>query len=275
MLLSTVLTVFENKTAVVTGASSGIGRATAKRLADEGSHVVLLARTESDLEAVAESVRDSGGTATVMPVDLSERQAVETTADEIRAEIGDPDILINSAGVGSWVTLWEADPGDVEYNTAVTAFGAYNLARQFLPAMLTRNQGHIVTVESPSAHTPISGATPYQVARYALRGLSESLWMDLYSTDIGVTSIIPGKVRTEYFDRNENVEQRLPGTAAGLRELSPEEVADAVITGIQKNKRRVYVPQKLRWIIYAGRIAPDQVDARSAKSGWQPTIDEQ
>ena len=263
-----------NKVAVITGASSGIGKATAKRFAADGTHVALLARTESDLETVAGSIRDDGGTASVFPIDLAHREAVETVADDIRTDIGSPDILVNSAGVGSWVTAWEADPGEVEHNTAVTAFGAYNLARQFLPTMLERNHGHIAIIESPTAHTPIPGATAYQVARYALRGLSESLWMDLYSTDIGVTSVIPGEVNTEYFDRNENVEDRFPGTAEDLRVVEPEEVADAVVTGIQQNKRRVYLPRKLRFTILAGRIAPNRVDERTANSSWQPATGE-
>lgn len=261
-------------TAVVTGASSGIGRATAKRLAAEGMDVALLARTESDLDAVAGSIREAGGSAGVYPIDLSDRTAVERIADAIRTDRGDPSLLVNSAGVGSWVAAWEAEPGAVEYDTAVTAFGAYNLARQFLPAMLDRNQGHVAFVESPTAHSPVAGATPYQVARYALRGLAESLWMDLHATDVGVTSVVPGKVRTEYFERNDNVEERFPSTAEGLRVLDPEEVADAVLSGIRADKRRVYVPRRLRYIILAGRVAPNRVDARTATGGWQPTLDD-
>lgn len=257
--------------AVVTGASSGIGKATAKRLAADGAEVALLARTESDLEAVAASIRERGGSASVFPVDLSDREAVETVAAEIETELGLPGVVVNSAGVGSWVTAWEADPGELEYVTAVTAFGAYNLVRQFLPGMLERNSGHVVSIESPAAHTPIPGATPYQIARYALRGLSESLWMDLHSTGIGVTSVVPGKVNTEYFDRNENVEARIPGTAAGVRTVEPEEVADAVVTGIERDKRRVYLPTQLRLVLLARRIAPNWVDARTANSGWQPS----
>ncbi len=255
----------------VTGASSGIGKATARRFAREGAHVALLARTESDLEEVAESVREAGGGASVFPVDLSERTEVEAVAEAIGDDLGVPDVLVNSAGVGSWVAAWEAEPGAVEYNTAVTAFGAYNLARTFVPGMLERNSGHIAIVESPAAHTPIPGATPYQVARYALRGLCESLWMDLYSTDVGVTGVVPGKVNTEYFDRNENVEERIPGTAEGVRVVEPEEVADALVTGVRENRRRVYLPRRLRWTIFAGRIAPNQLDKRTAESGWQPT----
>jgi short-subunit dehydrogenase len=264
----------EERVAVVTGASSGIGKATAKRLAADGADVALLARTEADLTAVAEAIHHRGGTAAVVPVDLADRSAVERAATDICDAVGTPDIVVNSAGVGDWVSIWESKPGDVEYNTAVTAFGAYNLARQFLPSMLERNGGHFVFVESPTAHAPIPGATPYQVARYALRGLSESLWMDLYSTDIGVTTVIPGRVDTEYETRNENVEERLPDFGGGPQVIEPGRVADAVLTGIRDNKRRVYVPRRLRAILLARRVAPTRIDKRTANSGWQPTRSE-
>jgi 3-oxoacyl-[acyl-carrier protein] reductase len=100
----------EGRLIVVTGATSGIGRATAERLAAEGGRVALLARTESDLESVAQGIREQGGTASVHLADLAERESVEATAERIRADVGDPDVLVNSAGVGSWVSAWEADP---------------------------------------------------------------------------------------------------------------------------------------------------------------------
>lgn len=259
-----------DRIAVVTGATSGIGKATAKRLAAAGSHVALLARTESDLESVAGTIRDTGGTASVFPVDLADRAAVESTADRIAATVGDPDILVNSAGIGDWIAAWEADPGQFERIMAVTVFGAYNLAKRFLPAMLERDRGHIVTIESPAAHAPLPGATAYQTARYALRGLTESLRVDLHSTGVGVTSIIPGVVDTEYFERNDNVEERLPGTAAPLDRVDPETVADGVLTGIRTGKNRVYVPRLLRLLVLARRAFPNRLDALTARFGWQP-----
>ncbi|MBB6647426.1 SDR family NAD(P)-dependent oxidoreductase [Halobellus ruber] len=260
--------------AVVTGATSGIGKATARRLAAEGSHVVLLARTDSDLEAVAEAIRAEGGTASVFPVDLADREAVESTAAEIRSAVGDPDILVNSAGIGDWVALWEAESGQFERIMAVTVFGAYNLARQFLPSMLERNRGYVVTIESPAAHGPIPGATAYQTARYALRGLSESLRVDLHSTGIGVTSVIPGVVDSEYFERNDGVEERLPGTAKSLDRLDPATVADGVLEGIRGEKNRVYKPETLRLLVLARRLFPNRFDSYTAERSWQPSRSE-
>lgn len=260
-----------DRVAVVTGATSGIGKATAKRLAADGSHVALLARTESDLTSVAESIRDDGGTASVFPVDLADRPAVESTADRISATAGDPDVLVNSAGIGDWLAAWETDPGQFERIMSVTVFGAYNLAKQFLPAMLDRDRGHVVTIESPAAYTPLPGATAYQTARYALRGLTESLRADLKTTDIGVTSVIPAVVDTEYFERNDNVEERLPDTAASLDRVDPEAVADGVSTGIRSGKTHVHVPDTLRLMLLARRVFPNWFDAYTARRGWQPT----
>lgn len=258
------------RTAVVTGATSGIGKATAKRLAADGSHVALLARTESDLKSVAAAIRDDGGAASVFPVDLADRAAVEAAADRIVATVGDPDILVNSAGIGDWLAAWETDPGQFERIMSVTVFGAYNLARRVLPAMLAQNRGHLVTIESPVAYAPLPGATAYQTARYALRGLTESLRVDLHSTDVGVTSVIPGVVDTEYFERNDNVEERLPGTDTALHKIAPEAVADGVVTGIRTGTTRVYVPKKLRLLLAARRVFPNWVDAATARFGWQP-----
>ena len=257
--------------AVVTGATSGIGRATARRLAAEGSHVVLLARTESDLEAVAEAIRAAGGTASAFPVDLAEREAVESTAAEIRSAVGDPDILVNSAGIGDWIALWETEPGQFERIMAVTVFGAYNLARQFLPSMLERDHGYVVTIESPAAHAPVPGATAYQIARYALRGLSESLRVDLHSTGIGVTSVVPGVVDSEYFERNDEVEERIPATAEGLDRLDPATVAHGVLEGIRGERNRVYKPEKLRLMLFGRRLFPNRFDSYTAERGWQPS----
>lgn len=260
-----------DRIAVVTGATSGIGKMTAKRLAADGSHVALLARTESDLEAVAEAIRADGGTASVFPVDLADRPAVESTADRISSDVGDPDILVNSAGIGDWLAIWETDPGQFERIMSVTVFGAYNLAKQFLPAMLDRDRGHLVTIESPAAHAPLPGATAYQTARYALRGLTESLRVDLHLTDVGVTSVVPGLVDTEYFERNDNVEERLPEMGEALDRLDPADVADGVLAGIEGEKNRVYVPRKLRLMILARRAFPNRFDGYTARHGWQPT----
>jgi short-subunit dehydrogenase len=137
--------------------------------------------------------------------------------------------------------------------------------------MLERNEGRVVNVESPTAYAPIPGATAYQTARYALRGFGESLRMDLHSTDVGVASVVPGKVRTKYFDRNENVEERFPETAERLRVLDPEEVAEAAVAGLREEKRYVYLPRELRLLLLGRRLLPRTVDAWTARNAWQPS----
>jgi short-subunit dehydrogenase len=260
----------DGRTAVVTGATSGIGRATARALGEAGAEVALLARTEAELEAVAATIEEAGGTAAPFPVDLAEREAVEAVAADVQERLDDPEILVNSAGIGSWRFVAETEPGEAERIMAVTYGGAYNLARAFLPGMLAADEGHVVTVLSPASFAPIPGATAYNGARYALRGLDESLAVDLQSTGVGVTGVVPGKVETEYFERNENVEDRMPLLARLFRSLEPEEVAARVLEGIRTERRRIVTPTELQLTLVGRRLLPDAADRLNARLGWQP-----
>jgi len=255
---------------VVTGASSGIGRETAKAMGAEGAHVVTLARTEADLDETAAAVRRQGGEATVCPVDLTDREAVEAVAETVRSELGDPDVLVHCAGVGSWTSVPETDAGEAERIMGVSYFGPFNLLRQFLPGMLRRDRGRIVGVSSPVAFQVVPGATAYACSRFALRGLLASLHVDLYSTGVGVTEVIPGKVDTEYFQRNDNVERRIPTAARFMRTLSPGEVAIEVVRATKGERRRVAIPPELRGLLLSGRYAPGLTARLAARTGWQP-----
>lgn len=255
---------------VVTGASSGIGRETAVAMGAEGAHVVALARTESALAATADRVREAGGTATVCPADLTDRAATGAAAETVRADLGDPDVLVHCAGVGSWQSIPETDAGEAERIMGVSYFGPFSLLRAFLPAMIDRDRGRFVAVSSPVAYGVIPGATAYACSRYALRGLVESLHADLYSTGVGVTEVIPGKVDTEYFRRNDNVEERIPAFARAMRTLSPREVAVELVRATKGERRQVVMPPALRAALLADRYAPRTSTRLAAATGWQP-----
>ncbi|RMG96633.1 MAG: SDR family NAD(P)-dependent oxidoreductase, partial [Chloroflexi bacterium] len=144
----------QGKTAVITGASSGIGAATAKALAQKGAHVLLLARTQDKLAEVAESIIAANGQASIYPVDLSQSEAIRETAVQIQTQHGTPHILINNAGMGRWLAIDETDPAEARQMMAVPYFAAFEITRAFINGMLAQNEGHIVNITSPAAYAP-------------------------------------------------------------------------------------------------------------------------
>ena len=155
--------------ALVTGASSGIGAATARELAREGARVLLLARTREALDRVAREITDAEGSAKVQSVDLADAPAVQQAASAIQAESGTPDILVNGAGAGRPLFTEETSPAEAAQMIAVPYLGAFNLTRAFLPDMIRRRRGHIVNVSSVAAFFAVPGMTGYTAARWAMR----------------------------------------------------------------------------------------------------------
>jgi uncharacterized protein len=160
------------KLVLVTGASSGIGAATAKAMAKAGGHLVLLARRKDALDQVAAEIASAGGEARTHPVDVADADAVVAVAKQITEELGTPDIIINNAGAGRWRFVDETSPAEAVEMMAVPYFAAFNVTHAFLPAMLKRNSGHIVNISSvgsrfvwPGAHRlpggPLGGAWLY------------------------------------------------------------------------------------------------------------------
>lgn len=254
-------------TALVTGASFGIGAATAKALAHKGARVVLLARTTDALEQCAAEIRAVGGMAHVYPCDLADAEAVARVAQAISAEVGAPDILVNNAGVGRWLFVEETPPEEAVSMMAVPYFAAFFVTRAFLPAMLARRRGSIVLVNSPASIAPWPGATAYTAARWALRGFGEALRADLRGSGVRVTQVIPGKVSSSYFVNNPGVKERFPKLSAILPMVSPERAADEIVRGVEYDARMVVFPALLRWMYYANAIVPGPVRWLTAVSG--------
>jgi short-subunit dehydrogenase len=257
------------RTALITGASSGIGAATARAIARKGGRVILLARTKSALESLAAEITASGGQTHAYPVDLSDAQAVDQTAKAIAVEIGTPDILINNAGAGRWLFVEETSPEEMVSMMAVPYFAAFYVTRAFLPDMLRRNSGHIVMVTSPASRIAWPGATAYSVARWAMRGFSEALRADLRGTGIQVTLFTSGKVTSSYFENNPGSEERLPGVSRLVPTIIPEQAADAIVRGIERNKREVVVPLMLKLFYLQHNVVPRFIEWLVAVTGWK------
>jgi short-subunit dehydrogenase len=261
------------RTIVVTGASRGIGQATARALARAGGRTALLARSP-EIERVATEIVAQGGKARGYVVDLTDPAAVERTAQQVASDLGAPDIVINNAGAGRWLYVEETPPAEAAAMMASPYLAAFYVTRAFLPAMLARHQGYIVNVNSPAAWLPWPGATGYMAARWALRGFTAALRADLHDTGIQVLQIVPGKVSSTYFEHNPQSEERIPRIALWLPTLTPEQVAAALVRGIERDRREVMMPAMLRVVMLARALAPVVVDRLMFRTGARRTTPE-
>ncbi len=232
--------------AVVTGASGGIGEATARLLARNGARTVLVARSREALESVAAGIRASGGEAHVVVADLGVPEAVVLLQREVLAADGVPDLLVNNAGAGRWLFTEETSPEEAVGMMAVPYFAAFFATRAFLPGMLERGSGLIVNVNSPVGLMPWPGATGYAAARWALRGFTETLRQDLAGTGVDVMHFVPGKTSSDYFVHNPGSEERIPLIANVIPTLTPEEAAAELVGGVLRDAREVVAPFMLR-----------------------------
>lgn len=219
------------RTAVITGASSGIGEAVARELANAGAAVVLGARREERLAALAEEIRAGGRRALHRTTDVTDPRAVEALGSAAVEETDRLDIWVNNAGVMPLSTLEELRVRDWERMVDVNIKGVlYGLAA-CLPVMLARGRGHIVNVGSVAGRRPFPGGTVYSATKFAVRSLTAGIQLELSaSKGIRVTDVQPGVVETELMDHIPGEDRREDFLARWLdrRKLQPADVAAAV-----------------------------------------------
>jgi short-subunit dehydrogenase len=226
---------------LVTGASSGIGRATAIRLAAEGARVVALGRSRAALDEVAG--RTSGP---AVAADLTDPGEVDRAVMEAQEAAGPIDVLVNNAGQG-WAGRFECmGPADAERLVALNLLAPIRLARALLPGMVERRRGAIVNVSSIAGHVGVPEEAVYAATKAALVGLSESLRSELRGSGVKVSLVSPGVIETPFFERRGR-----PYDRAFPRPVPPERVADAIVRAIRTGKAEVYVP---RWMAVPARV---------------------
>jgi short-subunit dehydrogenase len=242
---------------LVTGASSGIGAATARRFSATGAHALLLARNEERLDGVASAIRKEGGTATTYPIDLADADAIAELGPKIERDAGTPDILINNAGAGRWLSLIETTAEDALHMIEVPYLAAFNLTRAFLPKMIARGSGAIACVTSPASFVVWPNAGAYTAARRALAGFTESLRAEVKGTGLSVTLVVLGLVESPYWEHNPGSREHVPVMSRMVaRPLTSEQAAQAIFAGIQGRKRMVVKPAIFRALFLLNAIAP-------------------
>ncbi|MDQ3107409.1 MAG: SDR family oxidoreductase [Actinomycetota bacterium] len=249
-----------NEVIVITGASAGVGRATARAFAAQGASVALLARGRDGLAAAAEEVRSLGGTALVIPVDVSDATAVESAAEKIEEELGPIDVWVNNAMTAILAPVAETSADDFRRVTEVTYLGCVHGTLSALRRMKTRDRGTIVQVGSALAHRAIPLQASYCGAKHAIRGFTESLRCELLhdKSNVKVTMVqLPG-LNTPQFGWVKTTLRRHPQPVPPI--YQPEAAARAIVWAAHHPRREYYVGAPTPLTIWAGRLAPAIVD---------------
>jgi 3-hydroxy acid dehydrogenase/malonic semialdehyde reductase len=216
---------------LVTGASSGIGRASAEAFAGLGCRLILLARRADRLETLAAELGTGSVEVLTAVVDVRDRRAVEGWVDELPAQWREIDILVNNAGLARGLTpLHEGDVSDWEEMIDTNIKGLLYVTRAILPAMVDRGAGHVINIGSIAGHEVYPGGSVYCATKHAVTAINRTLAIDTLGTGVRVSSVDPGLVETEFsLVRFHGDTERADGVYNGLEPLRGEDVADAVI----------------------------------------------
>ena len=251
--------IIANKVIIVTGASSGIGRAVALALARERARLVLVARRQPLLESLADEVRKEGGTVLVLALDLRDRGQAEKMIATTREQFERIDVLINNAGFGYLGTV-EETPAAVVREIFDLNFEAPLLASQLaIPIMKAHGGGHIINVSSVVGRRglPLNGI--YCATKFALQGISESLRLEVKDAGIDVSIVNPAATESEFGDhvRRGGVKAKFKPTG---HVQSAEEVARSIVKCIRRPKLEVYPNSRSRLLTWASALSPALVD---------------
>lgn len=217
------MTVLREKTAIITGASNGIGKGVAKSLANEGVNVVLAARNEEKLNGVASELKEAGhSNFLVVPTDVSSSSDVNLLVKKADEAFGNVDIYINNAGAMLSATVTDGKVDEWDQMIDVNIKGVLYGVHEVLPQMKKRGSGHIVNLSSVSGHEMAKGSTVYSATKYAVRAISMGLEKELARTGIRVTNISPGMVNT----RDRDYANRKP--------LETGDIASAVVYAVSQ-----------------------------------------
>ena len=265
----------ENKVVLITGASSGIGEACAKLMAKGGATVILQARSEDKLETIVKEILDHGGKAHFYTTDLTDIEAVKKQAIAIKNKVGVPDVIVNSAGAGNWLSIFDTSEEDFRDMMSAPYFAAVYTIKAFLVDMVKRNSGHIITINSAACYFTFPGALGYLSTRWATRGFQEGLAEELRTTNVAVTNIVAGKVDSPYFTNNPVSAERIPKIATGImKTLTVEDVAETIIRSIKSRKRTIIIPWQMSFSVLMNRYFPGLFRLLMRSTGYKEIPEE-
>jgi len=244
------------KTAIITGASAGIGAATARVLATSGLRVAVCARRRERLDTLAASLRAAGGEALAYGLDVTDAAAVRAMVDDVGARWGGVDVLVNNAGRGLSTIVEDTKPEEFRELLELNVMAVFTATQAVLPGMRRAGRGHIINVSSIVGRRGVPFRGAYSATKFALGGLSEALRVELTGTGILVSLVYPIVTATEFHE----VEARRAGPGPQGPIQSSEHVARTILRCIRRPRPEVY-PFRPSWLFaVASVIAPRLVD---------------
>jgi short-subunit dehydrogenase len=242
---------------LITGASSGIGAEVARRLAERGDDVVLVARGREGLEKIAGAIRDKGGYAIVETADVTDREQIERAVDAAAEQLGGLDAVVVNAGAAAYGLFRDMPPEDVERTLAVTFMGSVNTIRAALPH-LERTQGTVVATGSVSAKYPQPLLSAYSASKHALRGFMHSLRLELKATGsrVRLAMVHPGPVDTPFWV-NVAPATVMPPEFPPQATYSPETIARAIVRALEKPRPEQVVGLAMKAVALVPRPVRD------------------
>ncbi|HEY6805917.1 MAG TPA: SDR family NAD(P)-dependent oxidoreductase [Pyrinomonadaceae bacterium] len=254
-----LLSNWNNKVVMITGASSGIGRGVAVELARRGASVGLVARRSDVLDEIVQEIQARNGRALALAADVNDPESMRTTADRLRNELGPIDVLVANAGIGGASDAVDLQPAQVANVINVNILGAVNSVTAVLPEMAKRNSGQLVAISSLAGYRGIPKSAAYCASKAGLSAFFESLRLDLRNSSVDVTIIYPGFIKTPLTAGRES---HMPY----LMEL--DDAVLKIVDAIEKRKKSYAFPWQLASLVRLGMIMPiwmyDRIAARKS-----------
>ena len=255
---------FNNKVAAITGAGSGMGRALAKSLASRGCHLGLADINEAALEETAINCRNYGVKVTTYLVDTSNQEAVYTYADDVVRDHSHVNLVFNNAGVSLTDTVEHMNYKDFNWLMDINFWGVVYGSKAFLPHMQKVEEAHIVNTSSIFGTIAVPSQSAYNASKFAVRGFTYALRMELEETHINVSCVQPGGVKTNIVkdsryvaaDNTAPTKEEFAATFETVANLTPEQAAEKILKGVMKNKAQILVGRDALFVSILERLAP-------------------
>lgn len=256
---------FANKVAVITGAGSGIGRALAQQLSEEGAQLALSDVNMKGLKETKSSLKGQGKV-TLTQLDVADREAFEKHAKDVITDFGQADMLFNNAGVALSQTVDDCSYDDFEWLMNINFWGVVYGTKTFLPHMLNRPEAAIINVSSIFGIIALPTQSQYNAAKFAVRGFTESLRQEVKDSNVYVGCVHPGGIKTNIVV-NGRMHTSMVGEQTHAQQIeefnkmartTPAKAAQTILNGVRKNKRRILIGQDAKFMDRIQRIFPEK-----------------